>query len=85
MPELRPNGPGQDRRLCQCGACGAFFAAVSVFDKHRIGPYDGERRCLTPAEMQARNLVLRESGVWGMPGPPEGRKLWATVVEAEHE
>ena len=68
MPELKPNKPGQDRRICQCGECGAFFSTVSVFDRHRIGPHDGERRCLTVAEMQKRKLVNR-AGVWGQPGP----------------
>lgn len=82
MPELKPNKPGQDRRICQCGECFAFFAAVSVFDRHRTGPYDGNRRCLTTAEMTARGLVNRE-GVWGRKAPAEGLRHWGTAVAVE--
>lgn len=79
MPELKPNKPGQDRRICQCPTCGAFFAAVSVFDRHRVGDYDGERRCLTPAEMTAKGMVCRNE-VWGRQGPSTGLAHWGSDV-----
>lgn len=45
---------------CQCPACGEPFSSVREFDRHRIGAFAtlGEwmhkRRCLTPAELDAR-------------------------------
>jgi hypothetical protein len=53
--------------MCDCPTCGLRFSATSTFDKHRQGPYDGDRRCLTPKEMRAKKMVER-NGVWGMEG-----------------
>lgn len=49
---------------CQCPACGEFFNRVSTFDKHRKGPFDGKRRCLTTAEMKERGWLLNAGGLW---------------------
>lgn len=37
-----------------CVSCGRDFGSVSSFDRHRIGPHDGERRCLTDQELALR-------------------------------
>lgn len=68
MPELKVNRPGQDRRLCQCGECKEFFASLVGFDRHRVGPYDTGRRCLSPAEMVSKKKMVLRDGVWHMPG-----------------
>ena len=55
---------------CQCGGCGLYFTSTSAFDKHRTGRYantgewQGTRRCLTTAEMDAKGMALRTDGVW---------------------
>lgn len=50
-----------------CSVCHLTFVSTSSFDAHRVGPYDGERRCLTVDEM----------GDWEiLPGPmAEGVQL----------
>lgn len=50
-------------RLSQCGACSAFFASPSAFDRHRTGDQEA-RRCLTPAEMRAAGMVVNAAGFW---------------------
>lgn len=49
---------------CQCPTCGAYFNGLAGFDAHRIGPFDGTRRCLTVAEMEARGWVRNDAGFW---------------------
>jgi hypothetical protein len=54
---------------CQCTACGERFRSSFAFDRHRLGTYGtvrepGTRRCLTPAEMEARGMVRGASGLW---------------------
>jgi hypothetical protein len=58
----RPRLRGDNQ--CQCSACGALFAAVSTFDRHRTGDYDSGRRCLTVGEMLAKGWIQN------------GRKFW---------
>jgi len=52
------------RRGCECIGCKRLFRGVPAFDAHRTGPYNGDRRCMTDAEMTAAGLALDERGVW---------------------
>ena len=36
---------------CQCVACGEYFGSVRGFDRHRVGEYEANRRCLDLGEM----------------------------------
>jgi hypothetical protein len=64
-PQLRP---GSER--CQCGECHQFFSTTRNFDKHRVGPYDGVRCCLSPAEIANKKGLVLVNGVWtGQPRP----------------
>ena len=38
----------------QCPSCLLGFNSTPAFDKHRTGPFDGVRRCLTEVEMLAK-------------------------------
>jgi hypothetical protein len=49
--------------MCQCAECKCFFSGTTGFDFHRIGPHDGQRRCMTPAELEAKGYIERD-GVW---------------------
>lgn len=49
---------------CQCTACGEYFNGMQPFDKHRIGPFDDTRRCLTVPEMTARGWTRNAAGFW---------------------
>lgn len=46
----------------QCGECGAFFAGLRYFDKHRP-PASSDDPCLDPASV---GLALA-NGIWGDP------------------
>ena len=59
MPTLRPGSA-----MCECPTCGLFFSGTTGFDFHRYGPYDGERQCMTPVELEAKGYIER-NGVWG--------------------
>lgn len=48
----------------QCPSCSAYFNSTSAFEKHRIGRFGIDRRCLSVDEMQARGMVLRADGFW---------------------
>lgn len=57
MPKLTGN-------RCQCPTCGECFNGLAGFDAHRTGPFDGTRRCLTVAAMDARGWVRNDAGFW---------------------
>lgn len=68
--------------LCTC--CGALFNTDSLFDRHRTGAFakpgewQGQRRCLSTAEMQAKGWRTNAHGFWiGKAGNPE-RFMYAT-------
>src|SRR3546814_17398483 len=66
-------GPRLTGNRCQCAACGLHFTSAREFDRHRIGRYaelgqwQGARRCLTVAELQARCCRTNERGFWLQP------------------
>ena len=49
---------------CQCTACGEYFSRERVFDRHRVGDYGANRRCLTAVEMTARGWRRNDAGCW---------------------
>lgn len=53
------------------GGCCQNFASLNAFDKHRTGPHDGNRRCLTVAELTAKG--------WAKTGPHDS---WRTPAPA---
>lgn len=71
--ELRPGSS-----MCLCPTCQRYFSRTSTFDQHRIGPYDGDRRCMTVTEMTTKGMVNRD-GVWGNPGPAVSH--WTKTAE----
>ena len=55
----------------QCGACGADFSSVVLFDQHRVGRHELDypehkngRRCLSEAEMIGRGWTRNQRGRW---------------------
>ena len=48
----------------QCPSCLLGFNSTPAFDKHRTGPFDGGRRCLTEVEMLAKGMAISSSGYW---------------------
>lgn len=42
----------------KCTSCSRDFTSIGAFDRHRTGPFNGERRCMTEQEMRAHNLEL---------------------------
>ena len=48
----------------QCPSCSLGFNSTLAFDRHRTGPFDGGRRCLTESEMLAKGMALASSGFW---------------------
>lgn len=69
-------GPRLTGGRCQCVACGMFFTSRREFDRHRTGDYarpgewQGNRRCLTLAELLAKGWRTNERGLW-MQGRPQ--------------
>jgi hypothetical protein len=48
----------------QCGGCNEYFNSIGAFDKHRVGGFDGSRRCLNPEEMIAKGMSKNDDGFW---------------------
>lgn len=48
----------------QCPTCGQYFNSSAAFDKHRTGPLDGDRLCLTEPGMRAKGMDRNSSGFW---------------------
>jgi hypothetical protein len=45
-------------------SCHGFFNSDSAFDKHRIGDFGVDRRCMTEQEMLQAGMVLNKDGFW---------------------
>src|SRR5688572_22197191 len=71
-------GPRLTGCRCQCPVCGDYFGNVVGFDRHRVGAFSmpgefaHERRCLTPAELDACGWVRNERGFWLRPCAQRG-------------
>lgn len=64
---------GTGRAHCPADGCHRTFSCDSAADKHRIGKFGIDRRCVDPAEV---GLVARQMpyGVlWQHPAPEDGR------------
>lgn len=48
---------------CRCSGCGEHFNSVGAFDKHRTID-NGERRCMTIAEMQELGMAMNAAQYW---------------------
>lgn len=48
----------------QCPTCGEYFNSTSAFDKHRVGEYGIDRRCMTVDEMVAAGMVKNAKDFW---------------------
>lgn len=49
---------------CRCPTCREYFNSTTAFDKHRIGSFSVDRRCLNPTEMQAKGMSQNAGGFW---------------------
>lgn len=65
-------------RRCQCCGCGEYFNGERGFDRHRVGVYGVNRRCLSVAEMIARGWYRNTAGFWAMARLDSARRaqLW---------
>lgn len=48
----------------QCGSCGEYFNSTHAFEKHRIGDFGKDRRCMSIGEMVAKGMFLGEDRFW---------------------
>ena len=60
----------------QCPACREYFNSTSAFEKHRIGEFGVNRRCLTVDEMKAKGMKKNKDKFWVSESMPEGKKFW---------
>jgi len=58
----------------QCCACDEYFNSSNAFGQHRTGSFNGNRRCLTVVEMQAKNFGKTKDDFWLCPVAPKDRK-----------
>lgn len=56
--------PQLGERKCQCTACGELFNGTQSFDRHRIGNFGVDRRCMTAEEMRASGFADNAAGFW---------------------
>ena len=54
---------------CQCVACGEYFGSVRGFDRHRVGEYEVNRRCMNLSEMLQSGWARDERGFLLTPDP----------------
>lgn len=64
-----PNGCGETWtgfRIEHCTVCHQTFTGTQSGDMHRVGPHwpIGQRRCLTPAEMETKGMRRNARGRW---------------------
>lgn len=60
--------PGSNAQHCKVEGCHQTFGGTGAGDLHRVGRHGVDRRCLTPAEMEAAGLRLVR-GIWKREGP----------------
>ena len=48
----------------QCPGCGQYFNSTFAFDKHRIGAFGVDRRCMDLQEMEKAGMALNAGGWW---------------------
>jgi len=62
MPRLTGN-------RCACTACGEYFSSERSFDRHRIGQFGTDRRCMSADAMTADGWARNARGFWQTPDP----------------
>ncbi len=63
------NAPQFTGNRCQCTACGEYFSSERSFDRHRIGQFGIDRRCMTADAMTANGWMRNARGFWLIPDP----------------
>lgn len=58
----------------QCPLCAEYFKSSKAFDQHKTGSIGVNRRCLTTAEMLARNFSKTVEGFWCSPVAQKDRE-----------
>jgi hypothetical protein len=48
----------------QCPGCSEYFNSTAAFDKHRIGRFGVDRRCMTVPEMLAAGMAKSKTDWW---------------------
>lgn len=56
-----------------CPSCCRTFSCDSAADKHRVGKFGIDRRCVDPAEVGLTAVVKPYGVMWQHPAPEEGR------------
>jgi hypothetical protein len=51
----------------RCPTCHEYFNSSKAFDQHRVGKFNGRRRCLTVGEMETKNFRKTGDGFWLSP------------------
>lgn len=72
---------GEGRSMCP--TCGEYFSSTENFDSHRVGRFDGERRCLTLPELLALGWQRNVHGF--LFKPPRGHRSAALQGPSECE
>jgi hypothetical protein len=57
---------------CQCPTCREYFNSTYAFDRHRVGRFGVDRRCLVRAEMIAKGMAMNDR-FWVAQQMPLGR------------
>lgn len=95
------SGPKLTGSRCMCRGCGELFNSTSTFDRHRtgtfapLGAWAHNRRCLTPAELEAKGWCRNGASFWierprqaatahteGPPSPPGASGVQGALDEA---
>ncbi|WP_038620254.1 FDXHR family putative zinc-binding protein [Pandoraea pnomenusa] len=63
----------------QCPGCHQHFNSSHAFDKHRIGVFGKDRRCMTVPEMKAKGMAINKDGFWVSSLRPQESILRAPV------
>ena len=56
----------------ECPTCGQYFNSTFAFDKHRIGAFGKDRRCMTVEQMVEAGMVKNAGDWWISQKAPEG-------------
>lgn len=48
----------------QCPGCAELFNSIGAFDRHRVGRFGVDRRCLSETEMCARGMTRNAAEFW---------------------
>jgi len=82
-PHCKRRYSGADKSGGHCVTCHRSFRSQSGFDKHRIGRFDIDRRCMTEDELSAV-MVCSDTvnQLWRF--PPPKNPIWGNKKEGEN-